>query len=424
MKIFLRILIIGAIILILIFLSIGIVRIVPKAINSLASASVSIGSLFSGKTDTNASSTLSTAGNGNGPVANGSQTSENGFIVSSSTSSTVSTSDGNSTTTSSTSTRSLRDILTPNFNKYPANNYVPTPGTDMSRYNTQTNVYRGGTNTYTSHPSAACTASGAPDLVVTVLSKGVIDRNTNQFIATNSFTTSDTVSIKFKVENRGTCASGPWSFHAQLPSSNSADVVRDVTNIASLPAGTAVTGVANFDAPTFGTPSAVFTVTESSGFDADPANNTTAVGLTVVNSGTVINNNPGTIGDGRADLTLRILQIGTLDYNNNFIPSYNNSSFRSSDRVAVKFEVINQGRTQTGAWNFQASLSGNGYPAKIYNNPQYEASIPAGAKSTYTIAYDNILPGSNTLTITVDNMNQVNEFDENNNTASVSFSAY
>jgi hypothetical protein len=227
------------------------------------------------------------------------------------------------------------------------------------------------------------------------------------------------VSIKFKIENRGTCPTGTWSLVTALPSQNSTDKTRSVTNIASLPAGSAVTGQANFDNPMPGNAVATFTVTDTSGRDSNSGNNTASANLAVVNTGT-IGTNPTVpvIGNGQPDLMVQVVQTGILTYNNQFVTTGTNT-FRTGDRVAVKFNVINQGQTTTGPWNFRAELSD--YPTRVYQNPQYEAGIPAGGKATYTIAFDNIKPGSNTITIFVDSLNQVNEFNESNNVGAVSF---
>ncbi len=405
MKTFLRILIIGAILLILVLLSVGIVRIVPKALSSLASATVSINSLFTGSSDqTNTGSTTPAQ-----VVPNG-----NGFIVVGQNSTTTPATSG-----TGTSTRSLLDILKPNFNKYGPNNYVPTPGTNTNTYN-QVNGTRNGQGVSTAN--TACQANGTQDLAVTVIGKGVISKTTGQYIESNSFTTGDMVSIKFKVENRGTCPSGTWSLVTTLPSQNTSDKQRTVSNIGSLQGGSAVTGQANFDMPLPGNVSATFTVVNNSGKDIDNGNNTATAQLSVVNTGTV---NPGTVittGDGRPDLLVRIVQTGVLTYNNQFIPNTNNA-FRAGDRVALKFEVINQGQSATGPWNFKAELgqSFGGYGGQLYQNPQYEAGLPAGAKAVYTIAFDNIQAGTNLITITADYLNQVSEFNESNNSGTATF---
>lgn len=403
MKTFLRVLIIGAILLILVLLSVGIVRIVPKALSSLASATVSINSLFGGS-GSNATSTNQTEPQ---VVPNG-----NGFIIvgQNATNTNPTPTQGTNKGTGATSTRSILDILKPNFGKYAPNNYVPTPSKSGTGSKTYTN-----TNTQS---SVACTANGAPDIAVSVIGKGIISKTTGQYIESNSFTTGDMISIKFKAENRGTCPTGTWSLVTALPSQNATDKTRTVANIGSLPVGSAVTGQANFDNAMPGNVAATFTATDTSGRDSNSGNNTAAANLAVVNSGSTINPTVPVIGNGPADLLVQIVQVGVLNGNNQFVSTGSNT-FRAGERVAVKFNIVNQGQTPTGSWNFRAELSD--YPNRVYENPQYEAGIPAGGKATYTIAFDNIKIGSNTISIFVDSMNQVQEFNESNNVGAVSF---
>lgn len=439
MKTLLKVVVIGAILLILVFLSIGIVKIVPKALSSLASATVSIGSIFGGN---NATSTTDGTSGANGTetvIPNG-----NGFIV-------IGSSTPSGANSSGTST-SLLDLITPKFGSYPYNNYVPTAATSTNsgahttgNSHANTGATNTGTGSYVATRANACVAGAQPDLAVSILSRGVISKTTGQYIETNNFTTGDTVSIKFKVENRGLCPTGTWGFKAEMPSNNAADQVRTVANVASTPAGAAVTGQANFDSPRAGTSNVILTVIDNTGRDANTSNNVAISQMVVTNNGTIINGNGGVItqGDGRADLAVRILQTGVLTYNNQFVPTntvnganttgtygayygnVNGGNFRTGDRVAVQFEITNQGQSATGAWNFKADLTGsnNGYggASKTYNNSQYEASIAPGGRAVYTIAFDNMQIGSNTITIYLDNMNQVNEFNENNNIGSVGF---
>lgn len=433
MKTFLRVLIIGAILVILVFLSIGIVRVVPKALSSLASATVSLGSIFGGSnsdanqvnTGANNGANTNTGSNTNGNT-NGNDTvvTGNGFIISSSTSSTGASSGASTGVSTSTS---LTDIITAKFGSYGQNNYVPNPGTNTSNYNYSTGAYstsKSNSNTSSSvsaSTASACANSGYSDLAVEIISKGIIDRNTGQFIATNSFSTSDIVSIKFKVENRGVCPTGTWNIRVQMPSSNSADQLKELKGNASIPAGAALVGQANFDSPVTNNPIFSVTVSDNNGRDANTSNNISSATLNVVNTGGNSGGSTGivVIGDGRADLVVRILQTGILSYNNTFIPQSNTSVFRTGDRLAVRFEIINQGKSSTGPWTFKADLSGASN--QQYQNSQYEASIPSGGKATYTMGFNGATAGNNYLTIYADNTNQVNEFDEGNNNANANF---
>lgn len=390
MKTLLRIIIIIAILLALVFLSIGIVRYVPKALSSLASATVSLGSVFGGDKE-NASSTASS-------------TSEvGGFIVTSS--STPST----NTSPQSTSTKNTNGSGAALFGKNYYNSYIPKPaGTNNS-----------GVHTGTTYTNTTCVAGGSPDMAVVILSRGILN-SYGQYIETNSFTTNDTVAVKFKVENRGTCPTGPWNLKVQMPAQNSADQVRDIAGN-SLPAGAAITGQANFTSPKIGNSSIVLTATETSATDANNSDNTTTSAISVIagtNNQTPTGNYP-TSGDGRPDLRVSVVSVGILDYNNNFIP-VNNQNFRVGSRIAVKFQVVNQGNNPTGPWSFKAQVNDT-YQTRIYQSPQNENSLPAGGASAYTVSFDNLGAGVHTMNLTADTYNQVNEYDESNNSFGVNF---
>lgn len=362
-------------------------RVVPRALSSLASATVSLGSVFGGSSHATTTTTVTSATSTN-----------TGFI----------------TTTNATSTATSTGVSTGYNNYVPAAGPNPLSGSTYTSTNTSTN-----TGTY----STACTTGGYPDIAVTILSRGIIT-SYGQFIETNSFTTSDTVSVKFKVENRGNCPTGAWSINVQMPAQSAADQTRTINGGSYLPAGSAVTGQANFTSPRSGSSSVVITATDTSGRDANNANNTASSALVVTGTGTT---NPGTgtiggypvSGDGRPDLTVRVVSVGTLDYNNNFVP-VSNQNFRTGSRVAVKFQVINQGLSASGAWTFKAEVN-DMYQPRVYQNPQTESSIASGGSATYTVAFDNLGIGSHTMSLYADSYDQVNEYNEGNNTLGVNF---
>lgn len=80
-----------------------------------------------------------------------------------------------------------------------------TPGT------TTTNTY---TYTGTSTPS---NPNGVVNLRGKVIAVGVLDRTTGEFTASTSINISARVGVKFEIENIGTRTSSAWSFIAQLP---------------------------------------------------------------------------------------------------------------------------------------------------------------------------------------------------------------
>ncbi len=59
------------------------------------------------------------------------------------------------------------------------------------------------------------------DLIVRIVSTGIVDKNTNQFYATNNVGYNDRAAIKFEIENVGGTASGQYRFQAYLPTNDS-----------------------------------------------------------------------------------------------------------------------------------------------------------------------------------------------------------
>ena len=366
---FFRVLIIGAIILILVFLSIGIVRIVPKVVSSLASATVSITSLFGGS----ATSTPATTTNG-------------GFVIVNSATSSVATSTPASNVKKPTTT-------TTNNNYYPTTTYVN---------------------------------NGAPDLNVVILSKGVISSSNGRYLETNNFTTSDTVIVKFRIQNIGAGPSGTFNLSVAMPAANAADQLRQITNIDSIPAGASIEAQAVFTNPTLGTNLPVTITVDPSSLtkDSNRSNNSASVGLNVVQGTNYTGNNysGNNLYNGQPDFIVQIMQVGTLNAYNQFTPT---TSIPSNGRVAVQFKVINQGNNAniSNPWYFRAEMTDYPNVNKIYNS-DVQSGLVGGQVITYTLGFDNLRYGTNSITIYADSQNNVYENTENNNIGTVSFNVY
>lgn len=405
MRTALKIVIVAVILIFLVFLSIGIVRVVPKALNSLASASLSIGNVFSGDEATST------------PDANGSANGGN---------------DGTTPATTTTNGRggfSIRDLTNPNSSITP--NWVPTPGSNTGSSNgssngsnTSGNNSNAGSNsgshagTVTNNESGQATnpnyrTVGRSDIAVTILSKGIISKANGQFVATNTFNADDMVVVKFKVENRGLYATGPWSARVDMPSNDAADRVRTLGPVSSLYAGSAITGEARFDHPTVGNQNVTITIdTAGATQDTDRSNNvaTAPIYTTGVNTGGTGTGtyNPGTTGD----LQTTILQTGTVNAYGQFVA---NAYPRIGEKVAVRFQVTNVGGTTIPAWTWRADLSGTTY--NTYSSS--EAALAPGASSRIIVGFDTFNYGASTLTITADSSNHIYESNESNNTAAI-----
>jgi hypothetical protein len=412
MRTAIKLVVVAIILVLLVFLSIGIVRIVPKALNSLASASLSIGGVFSGdkasstNTAANANNSASgTSGSNTGVNSNGS----GGF--------------------------SIRDLTNPHSSSTP--NWIPAPaGTNTSgtvassnsnsssnsysnsssNSNTSTGSYSGSYGMTTNDNGQASNPNyrtiGPSDIAVTILSKGVISKSTGQFVPTNNFTTDDMVVVKFKMENRGLYATGPWTARVDMPSNDAADKVRMLGPVGSLYAGGAVTGEARFNHPLAG--NQVFTMTvDSTNTTQDVDRNDNIATAPIYTTGNNIGGNGGTYNPGTAgDLQLTILQTGTVNAYGQFVP---NNSPRIGEKVAVRFQVTNVGGTAIPAWAWRADLSGSTYNTYTAS----EAGLAPGASARIIVGFDTFNYGVSTLTITADSNNMIFEPNEANNTSAV-----
>lgn len=359
----LRILVILGILAILVFLSIGIVRLVPRALTALSNATSSLSHLFrSGSTSssTNSTSTSPTGGSG--------------FIV-------ISTS---------------------------------TPSQTGTKGSTSSNTGGKTSSGTTYRPSTSYSSgnvAGNPDLAVTIYSKGIIDSRTGQYVETNNFTTSDTIVVKFKVENQGTGSTGSWALTVNMPSVNTSEQVKNIPNIASIAPGRAIEGQAIFSNPTTATPVVTITADPSNVVRESNENNNTAVMPLYVTG------NPWTspVGSAAPDLAIRNLQTGLIGTNGDFIPT---TTFRRGDTVAIRYEVTNYGQTATGPWYFQAVANTN--PVTTYNSGA-EQTLAGGSTVVYTLGFQNIQYGANNITVALDPNAYMVEGNESNNIASVNF---
>ena len=115
--------------------------------------------------------------------------------------------------------------------------------------------------------------------------------------------------------------------------------------------------------------------------------------------------------NGLIDLEARILELGVIDKNTNVFTA--SSSPSANVRVAVKFEVINNGTKQSGAWAFNAVLPT--FPNYIYIG-DYQPSLMPGEKVEFTIGFDSVERKKNgEFVVNIDPNNSVKESIETNN---------
>lgn len=417
-----RYIIIALIVIVLVIISIGIVKFVPKAMSGLANATVSFGSIFGADDEP-----------------------KNNYVPTPATTTPA-------TSTPKTNNNSNDDFLISDI-------IPPKKSTNTSRPRTPTYNYP--------------VTGGTPDLAVTILS------------SSGTYSSNDVVRVNFRVDNRGTGATGPWSLRVNMPSTNPANTQKVFSGLNSLPAGSAITGQAVFDQPAVGTQQ-ISIMADYLGLIAElnESNNTAVSNIQVSQVGNNNgNNNPGNIScpsgyyltivngqytcypnnnnnqancpigyypqyrsdgtyqcvsnnnnrTGGADLQVRVLEFGTIDpYTNQFYSNGNlacNQSYPSTDCTTGAY--IRTG--QRAAVRFQIYNAGGTPSGQFYfrteMNPSSsqnrtsgpEASLIPGATNTYTVGYDVATIGQHTIILYADSQSSVNETNESNNVMRVNF---
>ncbi len=266
--------------------------------------------------------------------------------------------------------------------------------------------------------------SGKADLRILAKDTGTVVNGV--FIQKNIFATYEASAVRFDISNIGGTPTGPWQFTAVLPTypsqvfpsgiqpslkpGETIEYTLSMQNLASI--GNNVVSV-NVD-----TNQVVSELSET--------NN--GIVMTITNSGYSTGlilppyyNNYNYGNTSNSDLMLRIIKRGYMDRNNGRF--YEANSVSERDRVAIRFEIENIGRGETGPFIYTADLSG-------YYNDQYVSPVQTtfypGEKRQYTVDFDSDVAdiGTNTITIRVDTNNSVNETREDNNALSQDILVY
>ncbi len=88
---------------------------------------------------------------------------------------------------------------------------------------------------------------GKPDLEITLVSTGIINRSTGQYVQTSFAGANDEIAMKFIVRNVGTNVSGPWSLRLNMPSRTTPTYD---SNQPSVRPGAGIEYTASFNTPT------------------------------------------------------------------------------------------------------------------------------------------------------------------------------
>ncbi len=249
--------------------------------------------------------------------------------------------------------------------------------------------------------------TGFADLSIRLVDQGIIDPVSRQFISTRNYTAADAVVLKFQISNIGTKRTGAWNFRTTQPMNIASDYTRTSGPLATLLPGYS-TGIVTLSLSGIRAEGGVVSIIANpnqSTYEANYSNNSIQVQIPPSFNGG---------NGGNPDLSVSITDTGIVDrYNNQFIRT---NTVNSSDKVRVRFTVKNIGGRDTGGWTLSAilpnSTSGN-FTSEIQN------SLRPGASADFSIDFDGMQQnyGNNNVTITLDPSNSILESNEGNNTA-------
>jgi len=258
------------------------------------------------------------------------------------------------------------------------------------------------------------------DLRITAKDTGIVVNNI--FIPKTTFTSYETASVRFDISNVGNIPTGVWQFTALLPTIPSQ--VFPSGNQPSLAPGETIEYTLSMrNLAVTGNNTVLINVDPSQTVSELSEVNNVAV-MTLMNSGVGYSTGlilPNNYYNSNSDLMLRIISKGYIDRNNGRY--YTASSVSENNRVAVRFEIENIGRGETGPFIFTADLSG--YSEDRYTSP-VQTTFYSGEKRQYTVDFDSGASdiGTNTITIRLDTNNNVVETNEDNNKLSEEIRVY
>lgn len=447
----LRFALIAVLVGLLVFLSIKIFKLIPKAINNLASATVSLGELESEKP---ATSTVPATTQPEPTTSTG----LNGVVIQPTSVNTTTNNTGSDTpiptqinqpTTPQTSTTypGYNDLTPTKTNTAPETRYV---------YPTYTRYY-------------VPVVPTKKNLKLTLSSVGVINSN-GQYVVTNSFSSTDTVSVKFKIINEEGAATGPWSMRVTMPAAGYDDRVKYLTNLSSIPGESSYTAEARFTGIDMsqGNPTVYVQADPENAINESNENdNSLSVPLTLVhtpyyqnypynntyncyisngyyvcpnNAGynyynyynydyynnhygqcysatygyyTCNNSNTG-YNSTSPNLTISTVETGRM-IGGSF---YQTTTIPYGERVTLRALVRNTGGYYNNSWSTRLGINNQGSGYRELNSG-YQSPIPAGGETYVYFDVDNLIRGNQTFTIQADATNNVSEVDENDNSKTI-----
>ncbi len=281
------------------------------------------------------------------------------------------------------------------------------------------------------------TYTGLKNIKATLVAVGIIDRYSGQFVSTNSYTTDDTIVVKYRISNEQDTATGPFSMRVDMPATGYNDRSKIVNNI-NLPARSSYNVEARFNGLDTSISPVVRIYTDTNGNvnETDENDNTLSVALNNVinnnnNNCTYYNNcnnndynncnyynNCGN-NNGTPNLTISSIQTGKI-INGSF---YAQSNFNVGESIAIRLVVRNIGGAFSNTWSTRTTYydSNGSFRERTTSGERY---LGSNEETTLTYSIDSISRGNTTFNVNIDSNNNVYETNESDNTTSVSIYTY
>lgn len=271
------------------------------------------------------------------------------------------------------------------------------------------------------YPAPQPTLTGFKNIKVTLLSVGIIDRYSGQFVSTNSYSTDDMIVVKYQISNDQDTATGPFSMRVDMPALNFNDKTKYIDNI-NIPARGSYSVEARFNGlDTSITPVVrIYTDTNGNVNETNENDNNLSVPLNnVVNNNNIYNcnyyNNCYQNNNfGQPNLTISSVQTGR--YLNGVF--YAQNTFNTNETVFIQLRVRNTGGSFTNTWSTRTTYydQNGSFREKTTTGERY---LSSGEETTLTYSIPNINRGNTNFNVMIDSNNNIFETNESDNTTSV-----
>ena len=234
----------------------------------------------------------------------------------------------------------------------------------------------------------------------------------NIFVPKTNFQTYESPVIRFDIGNDGNTPTGAWKFNAALPT-NPGEIFSSPTQPSLAPGEIIEYTLTLANLASSG--NNIVSINVDAGQSVNELSETNNIAImTLTREGIPV------VQNTKVDLTGGILATGFVDRVTGLF--YPLNQVPQSARAAIQFEIQNIGGVPSGNFIFTANFPTN---TNSYYTSPIQPSLAPGEKRQFTIGFDYPRStGSNTITINIDPNNNINEISKNNNTIIGSVNIY